>query len=345
MTTPHTATPDLTSASENATPPRRFRPSDPKLAGMRLLVVAVIALAGPLAPPGLRTTLLITLIYGLFAMAYDVALGYSDQPSLGHGLFFGLGTYAFLLPVVDHSWALLSALGMALLVGAVASALLGLAAVRLTAAFHVIITALFASIGYLLANSLTPVTGGSGGRTVTVPPLDLGVVEVSMYSQMGTYGLVAAVVIAAFLLLDRIVRSPVGQAWIAIRENPQRAENIGINVYRYKLLAFALSGAITALAGALYAITLRFASAEFFAFIWSVLPFAWVLIGGSGTLVGALIGAAIFAAFQFYVAELWTNYLIILGIALLVMLRFSPKGLVGTWRTYRNSRTARAKEA
>lgn len=345
MTTPDTATPDLTAASESATPPRRFRPNDLRLTGMRLLVVLVIALAGPLAPPGLRTTLLITLIYGLYAMAYDVVLGYSDQPSLGHGLFFGIGTYAFLLPVVDHSWALLSALGMALLVGGIASALLGLAAVRLTEAFHVIITALFASVGYLLANSLTPVTGGSGGRTMTVPPLDLGFVEVSMYSQLGTYGLVAAVVILAFLLLDRIVRSPVGQAWVAIRENAQRAENIGINVYRYKLGAFALSGAFTALAGALYAITLRFASAEFFGFIWSVLPFVWVLIGGAGTLVGALIGAAIFAAFQFYVADLWTNYEIILGVALLIMLRFSPKGLVGTWRTYRASRTTRIKEA
>lgn len=345
MTTPDNATRDLTAASESATPSRRPRANDPRLTGMRLLVVALIALAGPLAPPGLRTTLLITLIYGLYAMAYDVVLGYSDQPSLGHGLFFGIGTYAFLLPVVDHSWALLSALGMALLVGGIASALLGLAAVRLTEAFHVIITALFASIGYLLANSLTPVTGGSGGRTMTVPPLDLGFIEVSMYSPLGTYGLVATVVILAFLLLDRIVRSPVGQAWIAIRENAQRAENIGINVYRYKLGAFALSGAFTALAGALYAITLRFASAEFFAFIWSVLPFVWVLIGGAGTLVGALIGAAIFAAFQFYVADLWTNYEIILGVALLIMLRFSPKGLVGTWRTYRASRTTRAKEA
>lgn len=324
---------------------RSMRPRDPKLTGMRLLVVALIALAGPLAPPGLRTTLLITLIYGLFAMAYDLVLGYSDQPSLGHGLFFGLGTYAFLIPVADHSWALLAALGMALVVGAVSAGLLGLAAVRLTEAFHVIITALFASIGYLLANSLTPVTGGSGGRTITVPPLDLGFVEVSMYSRLGTYGIVAAVVIIVFLLLDRLVRSPVGQMWVAIRENPQRAENIGINVYRYKLAAFALSGAVTALAGALYAITLRFASAEFFGFIWSVLPFVWVLIGGAGTLVGALIGAAIFAAFQFYVAELWTNYLIILGVALLVMLRFSPKGLVGTWRTFRANRSTRTKEA
>ena len=324
--------------------PRASRQRDLGLTGMRVGVVAAIALAGPLAPPGLRTTLLVTLIYGLFAMAYDVVLGFSDQPSLGHGLFFGLGTYALLLPIADHSWPLLLALFLSLVVGAVAAALLGLAAVRLTEAFHVIITALFASIAYLLANSLTPVTGGSGGRTVQVPPLNLGFVDVSMYSPLGTYALVAVTVIVAFLLLDRLVRSPVGQMWIAIRENPQRAQNIGINVYRYRLLAFALSGAVTALAGALYAVTLRYASSEFFGFIWSVLPFVWVLIGGAGTLVGALIGAAIFALFQFYVADLWTHYLIVLGVALLIMLRFSPKGLVGTWRTFRANRRRPAKE-
>lgn len=343
MTTPDPVT------LESATVPRprrgRLGAGSTGLNAMRLAVVVLVAVAGPLAPPGLRTTLLVTLVYGLYAMAYDVVLGYSDQPSLGHGLFFGVGTYAFLLPVVDHGWALLSSLGVAVVVGGVASTLLGLAAVRLTEAFHVIITALFASIGYLLANSLTPVTGGSGGRTVDVPPLDLGVVEISMYTPLGTYGLVAGVVIVVFLLLDRIVRSPIGQTWVAIRENPQRAANIGINVYRYKLGAFALSGAVTALAGALYAVTLRFASAEFFGFIWSVLPFVWVLIGGAGTLVGALIGAAIFAAFQFYVADLWTNYLIILGVALLVMLRFSPKGLVGTWRAFRAGRTPRTEDA
>ena len=145
----------------------------------------------------------------------------------------------------------------------------------------------------------------------------------------------------SYLLLDRLVHSPVGQMWTAIRENPQRAASIGINVYRYRLPAFALSGLLTAVAGGLYAITLRFASSEFFGFTWSVLPFVWVLIGGIGTLVGGLVGAVIFAVFQFYVAQLWTHYLLILGVALLVLLRLSPKGIVGSWRSYSAGRNLR----
>lgn len=296
---------------------------------LQLAVVALILVPGLFVPAGTRTVVIVVLVYAIFAMGYDVLLGYSDQPSLGQGLFFGLGAYAIALPLLDLRTSLWTALGLSVVVGAVVALLLGAVAIRLTAAFHVIITALFASIAHLIANTMTPVTGGSGGRPVPIPPLDLGVAELSVYDPRGTYLLVAAVAALMYLVLDRLVRSPVGQMWMAIRENPLRAANIGINVYRYRLAAFVLAGAVTAIAGALYAVTLRFASAEFFAFIWSVLPFVWVLIGGSGTLLGALVGALIFGLFQFYVAQLWTHYLIVFGVGLLVLLRWSPRGLIG----------------
>jgi branched-chain amino acid transport system permease protein len=307
----------------------------------KIALVAVILLAGPIATPGVRTILLVTLVYGLYAMAYDVLLGYSDQPSLGQGLFFGLGTYGVALPIIDHGSGVGVALLITAVVGGLVAGLIGLVAVRLSDVFHVIFTALFASVAYMIANTLTPVTGGSGGKTITLPALQLGPWEVSLYGPYATYLLVAVVVAASYLVLDRLVHSPVGQMWTAIRENPQRAASVGINVYRYRLAAFALSGLLTAVAGGLYAITLRFASSEFFGFTWSVLPFVWVLIGGIGTLVGGLVGAVVFAVFQFYVAQLWTHYLLILGVALLVLLRLSPKGIVGSWRSYSSGRRLR----
>ena len=310
-------------------------------AWLRIAVVAAMLLAGPIASPGVRTIILVTLIYGLYAMAYDILLGYSNQPSLGQGLFFGLGTYGVALPIIDHGSGVGVALLVAALAGGVVALVIGLVAVRLTDAFHVIFTALFASIAYMIANTLTPITGGSGGRTITLPPLNVGPWEISLYDPSATYLLAAVVVAAIYLLLDRLVASPVGQVWTAIRENPQRAANIGINVYRYRLAAFVLSGLLTAVAGGLYAVTLRFASSEFFSFTWSVLPFVWVLVGGIGTLIGPLLGAVIFAVFQFYVAQLWTHYLLILGVALLVLLRWSPKGVVGVWRGFRARRSSR----
>ncbi len=328
-------------------PGRTRRRSTPRILGrsvwFRVAVVAAMLLAGPVATPGVRTIILVTLVYGLYAMAYDILLGYSDQPSLGQGLFFGLGTYALALPIIDHSAGVGTALAVTALVGGVGALLIGLVAVRLTDVFHVIFTALFASVAYMIANTLTPVTGGSGGRTIALPDLNLGPWTVSLYGPHATYMLVAVVVAVSYLLLDRLVHSPIGHIWTAIRENPQRAANIGINVYRYRLVAFVLSGLLTAVAGGLYAISLRFASSEFFGFTWSVLPFVWVLIGGIGTLIGALLGAVVFAVFQFYVAQLWTHYLLILGVALLVLLRLSPKGIVGAWRSSRLSRGVRGR--
>jgi branched-chain amino acid transport system permease protein len=311
---------------------------------LKVVVVAAILLAGPIAAPGVRTIILVTLIYGLYAMAYDVLLGYSDQPSLGQGLFFGLGTYGVALPIIDHGVGVGLALLITAVVGALVAVLIGLVAVRLTDVFHVIFTALFASVAYMIANTLTPITGGSGGRTIELPDLQLGPWSVSLYGPHATYLLVAVIVAVSYLLLDRLVHSPIGQMWTAIRENPQRAASVGINVYRYRLVAFVISGLLTAVAGGLYAISLRFASSEFFGFTWSVLPFVWVLIGGIGTLLGGLVGAVVFALFQFYVAQIWTHYLLILGVALLVLLRLSPKGIVGAWRSYRSSRGPRGKE-
>ena len=310
---------------------------------LRVVVVAAMLLAGPIATPGVRTIILVTLIYGLYAMAYDILLGYSDQPSLGQGLFFGLGTYGVALPIIDRGMGAGMALLVAAGVGAGVALVIGLVAVRLTDVFHVIFTALFASVAYMIANTLTPVTGGSGGRTIDLPDLQVGPWEISLYGPHATYLLVAVVVAVVYLLLDRLVESPIGQIWFAIRENPQRAASIGINVYLYRLAAFVLSGLLTAVAGGLYAISLRFASSEFFSFTWSVLPFVWVLIGGLGTLTGALLGAVVFAIFQFYVAQLWTHYLLILGVALLLLLRLSPKGIVGSWRGYMTRRRTRAK--
>lgn len=304
----------------------------------RLAVVAAILVAGPLSPPGVRTIIVVTLIYGLYAMAYDILLGYSDQPSLGHGLFFGLGTYGVALPIIDHGMGIGLALIVSAMAGAVGALLIGLVAVRLSHVFHVIFTALFASVAYMIANTMTPVTGGSGGRTIDLPALRVGPWSIDMYGPYATYMLAAVVVAVTYLVLDRLVHSPVGHIWIAIRENPQRAASVGINVYLYKLVAFTLSGLLTAVAGGLYAITLRFASSEFFGFTWSVLPFVWVLIGGIGTLIGGLVGALVFSAFQFYVAQLWTHYLLILGVALLALLRLSPKGIVGVWRSWRAKR-------
>jgi branched-chain amino acid transport system permease protein len=133
----------------------------------------------------------------------------------------------------------------------------------------------------------------------------------------------------SYVILDRVARSPLGRVFVSIRENEKRVRFLGYNVYRYKLTAIVLSGIFTALSGGLYALTLRYASADFFSFYWSITPIVWCLIGGLGTLAGSWIGVVIMSLFQYYVSAWWTYYLIIFGVIILLILRISREGIMG----------------
>lgn len=275
---------------------------------------------------------MLILIYAIFAMAYDVLLGYANQPSLGHSLFFGLGAYGLILSIGKLGWSFWPALLAGLALGGLAALLVGLIAVRLVEAYHVIFTAILASVVHLMAKNMTPLTGGSGGLPTQIPPFRLGGGSFSVYDPLTNYFLILAAALGVYLVLSRIVEAPLGKVWKAIRENELRTSFLSYPTYFYKLGAFVLSGVVTALAGALYAVRMRYASAEFFSFEWSVLPFIWILLGGIGTLRGAILGVAIFTVFQYYISEWWTHYLIVFGVLILVMLRWAPKGILGLFR-------------
>ncbi|RLI27852.1 MAG: branched-chain amino acid ABC transporter permease, partial [Candidatus Hecatellales archaeon] len=147
--------------------------------------------------------------------------------------------------------------------------------------------------------------------------------------------------VASYVVLRRFVASPIGKILIAIRENEERASLVGYNVFRYKLLAFVISALFTGLAGALYAIRTRYASADYFSIILSGEAIVWAIIGGSGTLIGPIIGVAIINPIIYYVGVFWRHYLIIIGLLLILVLRFSTKGIVGVVKSRLAGRRAR----
>ena len=136
--------------------------------------------------------------------------------------------------------------------------------------------------------------------------------------------------------MDRMLNAPLGKIFLSIRENEKRTHFLGYNVFVYKLAAFVISGVFAALSGGLYALTLRYASADYFSFYWSILPVVWCLIGGLGTLVGCWLGVALMSVFQYYVSAWFTYYLLILGILILIILRVSRKGMLGYLLSWRN---------
>lgn len=293
------------------------------------VVVIALILIGPVLPPGLMSLVLEMMILSIFAMGYDILLGYTDQCSLGHSLFFGVGAYGIILSILHLNAGFWVALLIALALSFTFAFLEGLISVRLSEAYFVIITALFFSIFYLLALSMTWLTGGDDGLSVEIPPVSLGFASFSIYDPLVNFYLVLFFLIATYIILARIVSSPLGRVFISIRENQERARFLGYNVFRYKLAAFILSAVFAGLSGALYAIRLRYGNADFFSFMWSVNPIVWSLLGGMGTLIGPCIGVVIMSLFQYYVSAWWSQYLAIVGVLIIVVLRVSPKGIVG----------------
>ena len=314
----------------------------PTLSGCMLATAVVILVAvGPLLPASLRSLLIDIMIFSIYAMAFDILFGYSNQFSYGQATFFGLGAYGILLPVLHAGVNLWTGILIALVLCVIFGLGLGFLSVRLGGAYFVIITIIFNMVFYLLALSWTWLTGGDDGLTFTVPPATIGPLSFSLYNPVVNYYFALVFFVASYVVLRRLVASPIGKILIAIRENEERASLVGYNVFRYKLLAFVISALYTGLAGALYAIRTRYASADYFSIILSGEAIVWAIIGGSGTLIGPTIGVAIINPIIYYVGVFWRHYLIIIGLLLILVLRFSTKGIVGVVKSRLAGRRAR----
>jgi branched-chain amino acid transport system permease protein len=286
-------------------------------------------LLGFVLPKGATSLVIQIMIFAILAMAYDVALGFTNQCSLGHSVFFGGGAYGFLFGILYLKAGILPSLFCSVLFGFVLALATGYISVRLSESYFVIITAIFFAIFHLLAMDMTRVTGGDDGLTVTLPALSLGFAKISLYDQRTNYFFVLVFLCLSYWALNRMAHAPLGKVFISIRENEKRAVFLGYNIFRYKLIAYVISGTFAALSGGLYALTLRYASADFFSFSWAILPVVWCLIGGLGTLSGPWIGVVLMSVFQYYVSAWWTYYLILFGVIILIILRVSRKGILG----------------
>ncbi len=300
-------------------------------------VAAVLGLAlaavGPLLPQATSSLIMVILIYSIFALAYDVLFGLSNQPSLGQSLFWGLGAYGCVLTVLHLGWGLWAALAAGTAVALGAALISGAIVVRLGEAYYVIATAIFASVLQLLARNMTHITGGTNGINFTVPDAYLGPLRLSLYDPLTNYYFVLGFAALVYALVWMVSRARLGRAWLGIKENEDRMPFVGYRVLAYKLAAFVLAAALTGLAGGLYAARLRYANSELFGLQWAVLPIVWSILGGPGSLLGPVAAVAILALFEYYVSSFFSNYLLIVGILLIVILRWSQQGIAGAIRS------------
>jgi branched-chain amino acid transport system permease protein len=302
-------------------------------------VVVALLIAAPLVLPEFwRRFLTEILIWGLLAMSSDILLGYTGLVSFGHSAFFGLGMYgaatALLLVAPPNLWL---ALACGLVAAAAVAACVAYFSTRLRDIYFAITTLIFSQIFYVVIFTWTALTGGENGLIFSRPRLALPGLFSIAFTARTLHWFVLAVVVASYLLLRRITQSPFGMVLQSIRENEARTRAIGYPVERYKIVAVMLSGMFAGLAGVLYALQNEFAAPDFVFFLVSGEVVIFNVVGGVGTLVGPIVGAAFFLLLRESLSRFFTEfYLIPVGLVFIAIVIFMPQGLLGFARRWLN---------
>ena len=334
-----------------------------------LLLVIVLGLAfAPFLVSGARPLNVAATIcvFIVLVASYDLLLGYTGIVSFAHTMFYGIGAYGVGLALNGMTpswWAVLVGLTCALSVSLLLALLIGLFSLRVKAIFFAMITLAVASAFAVLASQLSDFTGGEDGRSFKVPEIlqpgfrlfDAEIFGRAIDGKLITYYLVFFSALALFLGMLRIVNSPFGRVLQAIRENDFRAEALGYRTVIYRTLGNCLAALVATLAGALMALWLRYVGPKtFLSFEVMTDILLIVVIGGMGTLYGAVIGATLFILAQNYLQTLMgqasdalagipflsqlfhpNRWLLWLGVLFVLSVYFFPIGIVGKLRSRR----------
>jgi branched-chain amino acid transport system permease protein len=266
-------------------------------------------------------------IFAVLAMSLNLLLGYTGQLSLGHAAFFGIGAYTSALLTLKLEWSFWPALATAAALAGAAGFLIGRLALKLRGAYFVLVTISFAGVIALVSVNWIELTNGPLGLP-GVPAPELG--SWSLRTKTAYYYLVLASVGLSYLVCRRLVRSRIGRALVALRENEPLAESVGVDVTHYLVLATVVSAAMAGLGGVLYAHYTRFVSPEVFLFTYTVTMVIMVVAGGKGTLGGPLVGAVLFTVLPeaLRAATSWQWQMLAYGVLLVLLVFFLPRGIV-----------------
>lgn len=295
---------------------------------LRLALYLLVFIALPyLTTFGLATEVL---IFGMFALAFNLLWGFAGLLSFGHALFLGLGAYTAGLIVIHLEWPLLGILALVVVAAIVVGFIIGGLSLRLTGIYFAMITLAFAQLAYELTFTFSGITGGSDGLIGIYRPSLLGTDTILITESTTFYAFVVVLVMAVLTFMYVLSHSTFGRTLRAIRENEDRTEALGVNTYRVKLVTFVLTSVIASVAGALWAFYIRFLSPQLLH--WSVSGDAvlYTLIGGMESLFGPVAGA---------LALIWVEdnlfrgrpglLNILIGVLFIITVLFARSGIVG----------------
>ncbi len=303
--------------------------------GRRAATAAAI-LAGLAVLPAIVKTyylhlLTLTFCYGIMAMSLDLLVGYTGLSSFGHAAYFGVAGYTVGVLATRFGWGFWPAAGTGIAAAALTAAVFGLLAIRALGAYFLIITLALGQVVWGLAYRWVSMTGGDNGlRGIPRPLLGFGL-NLGRIQEFYYFALVVTAVAAGLMYL--LVRSPFGLSLRGIRESESRMRVLGYDTFLHKYLIFVIAGLFSGVAGALYVYYNSFVSPTDVNLVASANALLMVILGGTGTLLGSLVGSALLVFLQNLLSGITQRWLTVLGVILVLSVMYAPRGIVGAGRT------------
>ncbi|MEW6406852.1 MAG: branched-chain amino acid ABC transporter permease, partial [Chloroflexota bacterium] len=270
-------------------------------------------------------------ILALFALSYDLVLGVTGLLSFGHAMFFAVGAYLTGILLKSFGWSLWATLGAVLVAALIQAVLFAVVLPRVQGVTFALVTLGIASVFYIVIQSheMSAYTGADVGLQGVIAPEFINAAA----HRMRFYFVALGLLIAMYLLYKRFVNSPTGRVCVAIRENENRARMLGYNTFYFKLITLTLASLTAALAGSLHALFQPIVSPHTASMGFTIAALLMTLIGGVGTLSGALVGAAIYRLLEYGLKNLFGEQsTFLLGAVYILIVLFLPYGIIGTWR-------------
>ena len=272
------------------------------------------------------------LIFGLFAVGFNLLFGYTGLLSFGHAAFLGVGSYLTGIGMVHLGlpWGVAVVLGVAS--AALVGVVMGYLAIRTRGIYFSMVTLALAQIVYYAFYKAERWTGGENGlRGIQVPSMDVLGLQLDFLNPTTKYYVILVFVSAALWFVSRLLASPFGAVMEAVRENEQRAAACGYDVARTKLLVFVLSAALCGLAGALRALHLSVVPIDSLHYLLSGQAVMMCLLGGMGTFFGPFVGAGVFLTLEDVVTTMTSHWMAVVGLVFMVFVLFFPAGIWGSF--------------
>jgi branched-chain amino acid transport system permease protein len=294
--------------------------------------VMLIFLVGALLPLVLRryqlNMLTEIIIFALYAVSYNILLGYAGLLSFGHAMFFGLGAFITAISILHIShlslWScLLIAVGTTTLVGVAIGSLL----LRLKGAYFALLTLAFNSLFYAVATKWHSVTGGDDGLSIKRPVVNLGFALLKINTVTAFYDLTFIIIGLVIVFCWYFTHTAMGQTVILMRENEDRMKFLGYDTSLSRLILFTFTGAIAGLAGAFYTLHFQFVSVSAISLDMATTVLLITFVGGTGTFWGPILGSFVYIILQNYLSDITDRWPVFMGLIFILMVLFIPGGL------------------